>query len=1322
MTDLTENTQEAIERAGFTHLHLHSEYSLLDGGNRIGDLVDKVAELGMDAVALTDHGNMFGAVSFYRACTKKGIKPILGIEAYVAPDVVREQSDRRFKETQGVSDGGFHLVLLAENQTGYQNLLKLTSDSYIEGFYYKPRMDKETLTAWGEGLIAINGHLGSSIAYWLRQYVEKGEDHYYERALAEARWHAELFGPNEKGEPRFFLELQRHGTREQDEINPHLARMSEELSLPLVCDNDAHFLRAEDWDTHDTLVCVSTGKLKDDAERLRYPRDLWVKGPQAMAEIFKDHPEALINTRRIADRCNVELDFETNHAPVVGIERLDPPAPIEEAPRGSPEWHRRFSSTYRLVPVDSTTAGELTHEEREERCDAALRELAEAGLVWRYGDEGVTEAHRQRLERELGVLSSKHISAYFLIVWDFVNEARNRGIPAMARGSGVGTMVGYCLGLSNACPVQYGLLFERFTDPDRSEYPDIDIDLCQDGRAEILDYVREKYGYVAQIITFGTMKARAAVRDVGRVLNLPLPDVDKICKLIGDQLGITIQDALGQEPELESLCRDPHVKSVIDTAQALEGITRHSGVHAAGVVLATQPLDNLVPLAISKQGTKKSDKKNRDSGPKDILVTQWDGPTVESMGLLKMDFLGLKTLSVVERARALVRETLSEEQVQRALGHTVPLPPNAPDPLDLDRIDFTDPKVLDLYRRGETVGTFQFESDGMRSLLLKMRPDRLEDLVAGNALYRPGPMALIDDYCKRKNGEARVPKVHEIVDRFTEDTYGIMVYQEQVMQIAHELGGIPLREAYSLIKAISKKKHETINAARARFLDGAETRGLARRKAAELFELILKFAGYGFNKSHSVGYSILAFQTAFLKTYFPVQFMAAVLTFESDNTDKLVTYLDECKRVLLPNGERGTLVKPPDVNTSRHRFQVVYEDGEEVTPSAGHIRFGLDAIKGVGAKAVEATLEARESGGPFQSIFDFVERVPPSLVNKSTVEALMKAGAFDSIHGEEMRSTLFAALERVVKHGQRAAADRDSGQSSLFGGAANETSEEAVAELPQVEPWSSAEQLQHEKAALGFFASKHPLDEHEDVLENFSSANLAQAQELPGKSEIIVGAMITNLRVVRTRSGRNPGQKMAMLTIEDHHGKMDAVVFSEAYLALEHVLKEDAILFWKGTVDRRREEPNLLVEKVVTLEDAPSQFCSRVRICLEDAGLQPPEATRGAANEATEEPEGASMKDELMKLRELLDDEKKRINGSAAEVVFEIRLGGRVVHHRPSGLRVPVDPGLPGRVDELLGRDGACSLHGPERVQGGPARTLAPPPVETDPAWTYPGQ
>ncbi len=792
--------------ARFVHLHLHSEYSLLDGANRIGELIDRVKALGMDAVAVTDHGNLHAAVEFYTAATKAGVKPILGIEAYVAPDTDGRPGDRRDKTYTGIQDGGFHLVLLAENQVGWAHLLKLSSDAFLNGFYYKPRMDKRTLAEWRDGLIAINGHLGSSLAHYLTQYARTNDEAHWRAAIAEAQWHAQTFAPDDQGRPRFFVELQRH-IAEQEAINPLLVKLARELGLPLVCDNDAHFLRADDHDAHDSLICISTGKIKDDPARMHYPTDLYVKSPQEMADLFRGYEdgagdEALANTRKIADRCNVEIDFNANHAPVVKVELAgggraactnadDAGRFIRDFscdhPVGSTEWYKAFCGRFELHPYDSRHDHDSS-DELKAACDGALRLLAEAGAVWRYGPDGITGEIRARLERELNVLADKLISAYFLICWDFVNFARSQGISANARGSGVGTMVGYCLGLSNACPVHYGLLFERFTDPDRSEYPDIDIDICQDGRAAVIDYVRRKYGHVAQIITFGTLKAKAAIRDVGRVLNIPLAEVDRIAKLVPETLNITLDEALEAEADLRAE-RDGNAQhaKLLSTAQRLEGMARHASVHAAGVVLATEPLDNIVPLY-------------RAAGSEET-ITQWDGPTCEKVGLLKMDFLGLRTLSIIQRAKDLVASTLDAATIRATVGGPSP----SANPLDLERLTYDSQQVLDLFRRGQTKGIFQFESGGMRDLLMAMSPDRLEDLIAANALYRPGPMDLIPDYNDRKHGRSPVPDQHEIVAQFTAETYGIMIYQEQVMQIVHELGDIPLRAAYTLINAISKK-------------------------------------------------------------------------------------------------------------------------------------------------------------------------------------------------------------------------------------------------------------------------------------------------------------------------------------------------------------------------------------------------------------------------------------------------------------------------------------------------------------------------------------
>ncbi len=1338
----------------FVHLHLHSQYSLLDGGNRLDRLVTKVKDLGMDAVAVTDHGNLHGAVEFYTRAKDAGIKPVLGIEAYVAPDVNGKQSDRTNREYTGVSDGGFHLVLLAENNTGWANLLKLSSDAFLNGFYFKPRMDKGTLRQWADGLIAINGHLGSSIAYHLVKFHQTKDPTHWKHAVAEAKWHREVFPDDEHGNPRFYLELQHHEEQLQRDINPLTTKLAEELGIPLVCDNDAHFLTGDDWDAHDTLCCISMGKVKSDSNRLLYPRDLYVKSPEEMWNHFgATHPEALLNTKLIADRCNVELDFSANHAPVVRIDTdlpglpADSDAAIEivkgfkcEHAIGSTAWYKAFCAAIRVEPFNSETDDD-SEEDLKQQCDGALRLLTEAGMIWRYGIDGIDDAKRARLERELQVLRDKLISAYFMIVWDFVNEARARDIPVLARGSGVGTMTGYVLGLSNACPVEFGLLFERFTDPDRTEYPDIDIDMCQDGRGDILRYVREKYGHVAQIITFGTLKARAAIRDVGRVLDVSLGDVDKVCKLIGDGLKTTLDSAWEQEPDLKSLCEaQPQLRGMYDTARRLEGFARHAGVHAAGVIVATQPLDNIVPLYKPPGGSSSGKKSKKDDDAKnadEIIVTQWDGPTCEKLGLLKMDFLGLRTLSIIERAKLLIRKSLSTDTIRDAVAQspkakvrspksetqngdastsdfglrTSDLSPQTPspspqtraeDPLDLDRLQPDDPRVFDLFARGETAGVFQFESGGMRNLLMAMKPDRLTDLIAANALYRPGPMELIPNYNHRKHGRETVPRVHDIVDRLTEETYGIMVYQEQVMLVLNELGGIPLREAYTVIKAISKKKIKTIDAARVDFVKGAESRGVSKQQATELFELILKFAGYGFNKSHSTGYAIVAYQTAYLKTFFPLHYMAAVLTYESGSTDKVVEYIDECKQVLLPNGNRGVEVRPPDINLSDVAFTVVYSDGEPRKPHTGHIRFGLSAVKGVGEKAIRAVIREREEHGPFKGLYDFCERVDLRSVNRATIEALIKCGAFDALYGIEQRAGLCDALDAATKAGQRTAADRAAGQLGMFGMGLQAESEERSDEgsdspsepqLPSVDPWSKKQTLDFEKEVMGLYVSSHPLEDHAATLERFSTCTIADVRGLPADQPITLGGMLSRVRPTFVKNGRSAGSKMAMITLEDTSGsKLDGVCFADTYATCFNELELDRVVFLVGKVDRRREEPSIVVDQVIPVEQAATKLTRSVKVVVRD-------------DETTKELNGAST-EQFGRLREVLRQSAMRANpsggGSAADVVLELHQDGTVVELRVPNLRVAVDEHLLAHIrtvmNALPGRAADCELLGPAKV------------------------
>ncbi len=1188
----------------FVHLHLHSEYSLLDGGNRLDKLVKRVKELGMDAVAVTDHGNLFGAFEFYAKAREAGIKPILGIEAYVAI------GDRRERVATGIADGGFHLVLLAQDLEGWRNLLRLSSDSFLNGFYYKPRMDKQTLGEWNRGLIAINGHLGSSIAHHLEQFVRTNQARHWDAAVEEAAWHAATFAPGPDGQPRFYIELQRH-IDEQERINPLLKKLAKKLGLPLVCDNDAHFMRKQDHDTHDTLCCISMGRNKDAPDRLRYPEALYVKSPAEMHALFSEDDaerEALANTLRIAERCNVQLPKGENHSPVVRVIHPGTPPRYDAAKDGDlTEWFKGYCRTFELLPFDQTKDAGLDLATLRAECDRALRDLSEAGLIWRYGPEGATPEVRARLERELRVLSDKAISAYFLIVWDFVDWARQHGIPATARGSGVGTMVGYVLGLSNACPVRYGLLFERFTDPDRAEYPDIDIDICQDGRAAVIGHVRQKYGHVAQIATFGRLKAKAAVKDVARVFGLTPGEGQRIANMVPGELDITLDRALQQNPDFKAAYeKEESVRRVVDTARELEDHARSQGIHAAGVVIATRPLDSIVPLC-------------RPTGGGDEVVTQWDGPTCEKAGLLKMDFLGLRTLSTIELARSIIRRSMSEEAIQRAVGREPG--DGGAHPLDLDRIRLDDQRVFDLFRRADTGGVFQFESGGMRRLLSDMQPDRLEDLIAANALFRPGPMDLIPDYNARKHGRQQVPHLHEIVDRYTAETYGIMVYQEQVMQVLHGLGGIPLRAAYTIIKAISKKKEETIASARTEFVPGAVKQGVPEAKANELFDLIVKFAGYGFNKSHSTGYAIVAYQTAYLKTFFPNHYMAAVLSFESQaqKVESWAVYLEECRRTVFPDSTAqkphvGVEVKPPDVNLSDADFSVVYLEGEPHDSVHGHVRFGLKAIKGSGESAIGAIIAERAKGGRFKDIFDFCERVDLRIVNRATIEALVKGGAFDSLHSVDARAALVATIDDAVKTGQSRNEDRRVGQMTFFGdfeGAAPKPGA-AVARpaLRRTDPWDRMQALAYEKEALGFHVSGHPLDQYRNELATFCSGDSAAVGTMPQDSAAVVGGMVSRVRHVVTKNGRSAGQRMAMFTMADAAGTLDGVLFAETFAKFGESLQQDKIVVMVGRVDHARGTPNLVVDRVIPIEDAAQHLSTRLEITV-DADAAGAEDARG---------------------------------------------------------------------------------------------------------------
>ncbi|MGA1980506.1 MAG: DNA polymerase III subunit alpha [Sedimentisphaerales bacterium] len=1077
---------------GFTHLHLHSQYSLLDGAISLDKLLNRCKQLEMDAVAVTDHGNMFGAVEFYTKAIAVHIKPILGIEAYVAP---RSRFDR---QKCSITDAAFHLILLAENNTGYQNLLKLASVGFTEGFYYRPRIDKEILSELNAGLIATSACPKGEIATLLARGDERA-------AFAAAESYMKIFGPD-----RFFIEIQNH-ENEDSHICEALINLAKKMSLPLVATNDVHFLQEDDWEAHNCLCCISTGKNADDPNRMIYPKDVFLKGAEQMRSLFATlAPEACDNTLAIAGRCNVELDLKSRHAP-------------------------------RFKPPDGTTAEEFLTKLCYERAEQI------------YGQ--ITDKIKERLDRELDVIKSKGFASYFLIVWDFCNYAHENNIPVGARGSGVGTLVGYCLGLCDVDPIRYDLLFERFMDPQRNEMPDIDIDICQVGRAKIIDYVRRKYGQVAQIITFGTMKARAVIRDICRVLGVPLSEADTLAKLVPDSLGVTLDKALNTEPKLKQAYeQNERTRKVIDICKKLEGLARHASVHAAGVVIADEPLTNFIPLY-----------KAPDS---DDIITQFEGPIVEKVGLLKMDFLGLKTLSVLERARQLVANLHGRN-------------------IDLGKIDITDPKVFELFSRGQTKGIFQFESGGMQDLLMKMKPDRIEDLIAANALYRPGPMILIPDYIDRKHG-AKWSLPHRIMKEILDETYGIMVYQEQVMRICNRLGDIPLREAYGLIKAISKKKAKTIAKEKERFIAGCTNKGLTQNQAQQIFEFIERFAGYGFNKSHSTRYALIAYQTGYMKTHWPVEYMAALLTYEMGSTDKVVSYIAEC-------GKMNIEVLAPDINESGVDFTPLYKGhGED---KKGVIRFGLAAVKGVGEKAVEQIIAAREKAGRFQSLFHFCENVDLRAANKQVLESLIKAGAFDRLGGN--RAQMLAGLEKAMQTGTTLQADKQNGQMNFFGKTGEADYSQDYERLPNVAPWPEPQMLANEKEVLGFYVTSNPLSHYAETINLYSTLDTSQLANFTQDKQIVIGGMISKIRYHITQKGRNAGAKMAVFTLEDLQGQVEVVMFPDVLNSFTELLVKDTVVFVKGKLDYRREKPNIIAVELIPLDQVRGKLAAKVRIRLD---------------------------------------------------------------------------------------------------------------------------
>jgi len=1062
----------------FVHLHVHTEYSLLDGAIRIDELLSKVKSYGMSAVAITDHGVMYGVIDFYKKAREMDIKPIIGCEVYVAP------GSRFEKVAVKGSEPAYHLVLLAQDKTGYRNLTELVSRAFLEGFYYKPRVDKELLKEYSQGLIALTACLAGEVP----RYIASGDRDAAERLVLEYR---DIFGPE-----NFFLELQDNKIPEQESINQALMEIGKRHRIPLVATNDCHYLEKTDAQVHDVVLAIQTATTLDDPKRLHFPtQEFYVKSPGEMEQAFAAVPEALENTLFIAERCNVNLEL--------GQVLL-------------PEF---------TVPDGFTPFTYLVH-------------LCEEGLKKRYGDP-VPAKIKEQVEYELKVINDMGYSAYFLIVWDFVNYARQNGIMVgPGRGSAAGSLVSYALGITNIDPLKYGLLFERFLNPERVSMPDIDIDFCFERRNEVIEYVSSKYGktHVAQIITFGRMMARQAVRDVGRALGWSYGDVDKIAKLIPSTPGVTLEKALSANPQLQSLAeQNKDVGSLLSFARRIEGLCRHASVHAAGVVISNQPLMNYVPLQKMNEGE---------------IVTQFDMDALQDLGLLKMDFLGLRTLTIIERALKIIKNTHQKN-------------------VDLDQIPLDDPETYRLLSKGETVGVFQLESGGMKELLKRLKPEGIEDLIAILALYRPGPLGsgMIEDFIERKHGRVKVTYPHESLESILRETYGVIVYQEQVMKIASQFAGFPLGQADILRRAMGKKKPEVMREQREKFIQGALKQGHDRNTAEEIFNLIEYFAGYGFNKSHSAAYAVISYQTAYLKAHYPTEYLAACLTSNASDSDKVAKFIAECKRL-------GIQILPPDINESLANFTVVGE---------GKIRFGLAAIKNVGDSAIEEIL-ARRRESRFRNIFDFAERVDLRVINKRVLESLIKAGAFDSLHSN--RAQLLASVEEIIASFSRKKKAKIS-QISLFGG---QSTPEPYPELKEVEELERQELLKMEKEMLGFYVSDHPLREIALRYPHMITVPIGRLGTIKQAVKVKILGVVNAFRKIVTKTGG----EMYFVSLEDETGSVEVIFFPNFKDELQPYLTSGKVLGILGRLDLLDSGESKVIAEAILDPEKENKGSSRV--------------------------------------------------------------------------------------------------------------------------------
>jgi DNA polymerase-3 subunit alpha len=1089
-----------MKHANFVHLHVHTQYSLLDGAIRLEDLFKKAKAYAMPAIAITDHGNMFGAIDFYQTAYRTGIKPIIGCELYVAP------GSRFSRESNSKIENARHIVVLARNIHGYRNLIKLTSMGYLEGFYYRPRVDKELLKQFGDGLIGLSACLHGEIS----EHLLRGDKESAAKAALEYR---DIFGDG-----NFYLEIMENGIPEQRDVNRGLIELGEKLSIPIVATNDCHYLNPEDAEAHDILLCIQTGRTIEDADRMKFAtNEFYLKPPEEMIKSFSYCPESIDNTVKIAEKCNLTLTFDNIFLPHFEIEQ-------------------------------------------EKTLDEYLRDLAKIGLenilTGVVGEE--RDKYLKRLHQELDIIQSMGFSGYFLIVSDFINYAKKKNIPVgPGRGSVAGSLVAFALGITSIDPIRYGLFFERFLNPDRKSMPDIDTDFCIEGRDEIIRYVTNKYGsdHVAQIVTFGTMQAKQVIRDVGRALNMPYGEVDRIAKLVPNVLNIKLDEAIKMEPRLQSEERNSEkVRKLLSLSRSLEGLNRHSSTHAAGVVISDRPLVERVPLYKSQ---------------KEEVMTQFSMDDIQSVGLTKFDFLGLRTLTVIRDALDFIKK-----------GRGIDL--------DINKIPLDDSQTYQLLMRGETDGVFQLESSGMKDIVVSMKPDCIEDIIALLSLYRPGPLksGMVPEFISRKHGKTRIKYEVTALEAILKETYGVILYQEQVMQIASVLANYSMGEADTLRKVMSKKNPSEMEKEKPKFLAGARKNKIPEEKARKIFEQMATFAGYGFNKSHSAAYAMISYHTAYLKTHYPVEFMTALLTSEKNNRDKIIKYISSCK-------EMGIDVLPPDINESITDFSVL----------GTKIRFGLAAVKNVGAGAVDSIIESREKGGAFTSLSDLCRRVDLRKINKRVIESLIKCGAFDSF-GKKRRQ-LMEGFDKIVEATQRRKKNGPSSQSSLF---ANDDAKREGGEslrddehLPDVPEWDAAERLAHEKETLGFYITGHPLLRFADQLQNLTDADSENIIHKRDGETVHVAGTVGNVKTVLTKKK----DTMAYVTLEDMKGSIELIVFGDMFKKYSTVLQSGEPVMVTGTVDAGDENCKIIPSEILPLKEAIENPHSEVHFDVNAANATP---------------------------------------------------------------------------------------------------------------------